>query len=598
MPPAIRNSIYQEDYSAGMVRDVAPHLIPSDGAYDIQNGLLNEDGSVYRRGGSVNKSGAAFGSGLTFTWDGYMTVGRRTLIANSADFGVLDSNDSTVVNLGNAGLPYPAGAAYLKGMLFLGGGFIYGGSRKTANYTTGTVETVDGDATLIGTGTTWTTNIDAGMIIQIGTTSERVYVVASVTDNTHLELTEPYDGSSAAGRSYAAYPVYQIVTADPYPDSEAYTVAFNRLVAIDPATGQGIVYSEINAPHDFTNKFGTNNEHDFPEGNVVLGLAVVGALLLAFTTGGVWAVSGMALDIVDNDGNPLHRKEMLSRDIILWGNNAGISTWGQMLVVPTTTGVYLIDGVSQPLLLSQPITPLYEYYVERSYRPGGAAIHKNHLMLPILGLSTNAVADFLVCRLSRRDTDHKRKSGFPWTHFKGTLPAALAVRPPTSTVDQVLLGATPDATARVVDCNAYFEPTAATKNDADGTNHEWAVITRDYETGNLTLNVVRKLVTRYVLEDAATDNPELNMAWSDGTGSSAANWGENNWNSFNWASNLATYYNLSPNGPEATDTEVHKQRVNKRVRYIRFRVRNTQPAAAIILRSQEIRVRPSQATRR
>jgi hypothetical protein len=269
-----------------------------------------------------------------------------------------------------------------------------------------------------------------------------------------------------------------------------------------------------------------------------------------------------------------------------------------MLIVPTTSGVYLVDGTSSPVLLSQPITPLYEYYVERSYVPGQATVYRNHLLLPILAIGSNAVGDFLVCRFHRQDRDHKRSSIFAWTHFKGTLPGVLAVRSATTTNDQLLLGGTTDSSSRVINCSSYFEPEAARKNDADGSSHEWAVITRDYETGNLTLNVIRKLVTRYVLEDADGDNPELQMAWSDGTAGSAANWGEGNWNEFNWASNLATYFNLSPNGPEATDTEVHKQRVNQRLRYIRFRVRNTQPAAVIILRSQELRVRPSQAVRR
>jgi hypothetical protein len=601
--PADIYSIFQEDYSAGMVRDVAPHLIPNDGAYDIQNGLLNEDGSIYRRGGSVNFSAAAFGTNITFLWDGYTKAGRRTLFANTADFGVLDTNDSSIVNLGPVGVTGPKGAAYLKGLLFIGGGHIYGGSRKVGPYTTGTVTATLNSPTLTGAGTTWTTNVDAGSIIQMGATNgqgtERVYVVKSVNSDTSITLTGNYGGTTGGGKSYRSIGIWPIHVNNPYPISEAYCVAANRLVAIDPANDQGIVFSEINAPHDYTNSVGTSNAHDFPEGNAVLALASVGGNLLVFSTGGVWAVTGMALDIVDTDGAPNHRKEMLSRDLIFWGPNGAITTWEQLLIVPTTSGVYLMDGTSTPILLSQPIAPLYNFYVERSYRPGQLATYRNHLFVPILSAPTGNADEFLVCRLSVKALDRRRRQTFAWTHFRGSLPAVMAVRPATGTVLQKLLGGTGDSTARIIDCTHYFEPESVYKNDANGSAHEFAVITRDHETGNQTLNVVRKLVTRYVLEDAASDNPELEMAWTDGTENvSGAKWGENNWNAFTWGPSLGAYLVISPNAPEDRGINPWHQRVNQRTRYIRVRIRNTLTTANLILRSQEFRIRPSRATRR
>ena len=111
--------ITQEDYSAGMQRDVAPHLIDPRGAWDIVNGLVDDDGSIYKRGGTANKSAAAFGASLRFLWEGYLKPGRRTVFANTADYGVLAADDTTVVNLGGSGRQTPAPAAELRGLLFL-----------------------------------------------------------------------------------------------------------------------------------------------------------------------------------------------------------------------------------------------------------------------------------------------------------------------------------------------------------------------------------------------------------------------------------------------------------------------------------------------
>jgi hypothetical protein len=601
---AIRNNVLQEDYSAGMVRHVAPHLIPKDGAYDITNKLLNEDGSTYRRGGTEYKTSAAFGAFGTFLWDGYTPAGRRTLVANNADFGVMDAADTAVVNLAGVGVPYDKGAAYLKGLLFIGGGNIYGGSRKAANYSTGTVTLTAGSANVVGAGTLWAANIDPGMLIQFnnatGTGTERVYVVKSVTNDTNLVLTEPYEaGTAGAGRVYLATRIYAIQANDPYKASEAYCVAANRLVVIDPNDPQSILFSEINKPHDYTNQFETTNSHSHPEGSNILGFGYVGDTLIVFTTGGAWSVQGMGLDIVDADGASQHRKQIVSRDMVLWGQ-AGIGTWEQMLIVPCTNGVYLMDGTSSPRLLSQNISPLYDFFVERTYRVGGAQVYRNHYILPIIGGSGD-VREFLVCRLSALALDRRRRNTFAWVHFTGTMPVSLGIRygDATSTRTPVLVGIEGDATARVINCSAFFEPSAGRAADADGSNHEGSVITRDYETGNLTLNTVRALVTRYVLEDAAATNPELEMSWSDGsTSGEAAGWGENNWNSFNWSANAASFESLTPPAPEDAGTNPHHQRVGKRVRHIRIKTRNTISCAAFILRSQEIRIRPSQATRR
>lgn len=71
------------------------------------------------------------------------------------------------------------------------------------SYSTGTVTLTEDDKTVTGSGTSWEANIEPGDVLRYGT--ERVYVVESVTSDTALELTDAYEGTTAAGLSYSIY---------------------------------------------------------------------------------------------------------------------------------------------------------------------------------------------------------------------------------------------------------------------------------------------------------------------------------------------------------------------------------------------------------
>tara|TARA_R110002110_G_scaffold115958_12_gene287259 strand:+ start:243 stop:4517 length:4275 start_codon:yes stop_codon:yes gene_type:complete len=71
-----------------------------------------------------------------------------------------------------------------------------------ATYNTGTVDVTEGDATVVGTGTAFTSEVSAGDRFQRD--GDLVtYTVDSVTDDTHLELTEEYAGVTGTGLDYA-----------------------------------------------------------------------------------------------------------------------------------------------------------------------------------------------------------------------------------------------------------------------------------------------------------------------------------------------------------------------------------------------------------
>lgn len=86
----------------------------------------------------------------------------------------------------------------------------------TPIYATGTVDVINGDETVEGSGTTWTTNAKAGDFIHFGSATQRDpealwYEIASITDDDTLELTAPYAGTTDTG---LAYTIRQVFTAD------------------------------------------------------------------------------------------------------------------------------------------------------------------------------------------------------------------------------------------------------------------------------------------------------------------------------------------------------------------------------------------------
>ena len=70
-----------------------------------------------------------------------------------------------------------------------------------SQYSTGTVNVTNASASVVGVGTTWTTEIAPGdLFVIVG--GGVVYEVATVPSNTSLTLTAPYGGTTATGASY------------------------------------------------------------------------------------------------------------------------------------------------------------------------------------------------------------------------------------------------------------------------------------------------------------------------------------------------------------------------------------------------------------
>lgn len=590
MSPARRTEQFQNDWSDGQVRDVAPTLISPRGAERIVNALLDEDGNPYRRGGTEYDTTNGLGSGgLIWNWEGYLKPGARSLAANSADFGVKDG-EGAFVNLGGAGLSVPKQSAVLEELLYIGGGTLYGGSRKSSVYSTKTVTVTKGSKTVTGSETSFTANVDAGMLFHIG--SERVYIVASVDSNTQITLRDAYEGESGSGKSYTLNPVWTVGGSDPYEVWDYVTVCANRLVGI---SGRKLIYSEVNNPHKYESSIlETANEHTIQLGEGV-GLATVGQTVLVFTTGGIVTLDGLALDITDLNGNAQHRLQTLSNELVCAGA-AGIASYGQTLVVPAGDGVYLVDGVSQPVRISKPVSRQYRQRISDGYRIGGAAVDRSHYFLPII-TGAGVVKEVHVCRLDRPSRD-RQQTIYPWSQLAGDggKVTSYAVRRSTGAQEPTLIGCQSSSPSRLLDCSGYFEPANANAADADGSVHTWEVITRAFPTGQETLNAVRAVETRYELVDA-DEEPRLQLSYNDGSNRSTGTlWGLFKWGKAKWGGSSGSWTPIGELGP-SDGRKPKKLRINKKLRHVRIRIRSTGPTPFLALRSLQLNIRPTEATR-
>jgi hypothetical protein len=593
--PATLSIDPQTDFSAGAFQGVARHLIPRNGVYEAINSLLDDSGSIYKRGGSAVLSTAeAATNGLPlFLFDGYLSAGRRTFWADASAFGVLDGTEAPL-NLAGGGITGPRRGVVIGGVLIVDGK-LYAGSLKTASYSTGTISVTQGSAVITGAGTTWNTLVDVGMLLQVGG-SGRYYVVKSIDSTTQITLTEAFEGTTAAGQAYVLSPMGTLPAAQ---QSRYYAVAGNKLVI---GSGNVITFSNGISPGGTGlppagqlrwQTFTATDKWQLPDGAQVSGIAALGDDVLVFTTAGLYVLGNIAYDLTDAAGNLQQTLRRTTPDLILWGD-AGIASWGNELIVPATDGVWLVAAGGQIKLLSHSFGGRVRDHVSQSRQPGQATVYRGHYLLPVLS-AANAWADAMVCRADR-PVRVGQAEVYPWTWLTGSgaKSGALGVRRASGARPR-LVGAVPGSTgSRVLDLSGFFEPAAPVKNDHDGTTHEWLVTTRDITPDRLNIEAyVRQLRARYELIDAGTDNPTISAWYSGGAvATTTSNWGMN-WGS-NWSElDGADFLQLSGQAPEDDGRKPYPWRVGRRVRFVRFRLRNLTPAARLTLRNMEVKSRPS-----
>lgn len=362
-----------------------------------------------------------------------------------------------------------------------------------------------------------------------------------------------------------------------------YAAAANRLfVGAGNRVDFSGIYSGTGAP-----TFDPTDFHLMPDGVQILGLQSLRNALAVFTTGGVWIISNIGMDLTDASGNVQQRIDKYSSDLILWGD-AGVAAYEGGLVMPAMDGVWLLSlGVESEARVpfarvSDPIQKLYRDYVAAGYTPGQACVFNGHYFLPVLNGATPI--DLLVCRLDAQSR--------PWTRFGGfgAQLAALTVRTSMSAplAPELIGGST--VAGRVLNL-PYFTTNSVTAADADGSPHTWSVQTRDIPTGPLNENTIVSLEVGYDLSGSGAAVTASQLSGRHGVG--GTRWGAFTWGNAKWSAGMETVP-LSGVAPESVfGFDPHTWWVGKRERYARFRLASTASASYLTLRYLKVKIRSS-----
>lgn len=506
----------QADFGAGIYRG---REAPPNAVYDAVNALVDDEGQLFRRGGGSYVTTSNAGANLFSLKSSYLPMpsAQRTIAFSATNHYAV--NGSSFVTLGTpASGPYPppqgsriaaAGKIIVWPVLFTAPTELlvgtYGGSLKASEYTTGTVTVTNGSATVTGSGTSWSANVDAGMFFDATGGTTRLLLVKSVTSNTSLILDQPWNGTTAAGVSYAARPVEFLGSSpslatifQPALSSAAqpYVAYVGRRILM--AYGTRIAFTSIDEPSVQS----ATDYHELPGDAFITGLDGIGDTAYVFTTEGVWTIAGLFLDPVDAYGNIQHAAGRNNKNVILWGDS-GLAAWTAGFVVPAIDDVYLLGPDGSSVAITGNIRPLYRSYVAAGYQPGLATTHRGHYFLPIMSGTT--LIDTLVCRLDR-DT--------AWTRWAGHSAApGYATQVGATTRSPKLLAVQGQ---RVLDLTGTLVPASTNALDADGTTSDCVITTRDFPLGQQP-GLVKKARLRYELTDdgsGGTAAPTVALAFS------------------------------------------------------------------------------------
>lgn len=361
-----------------------------------------------------------------------------------------------------------------------------------------------------------------------------------------------------------------------------YAVAGHKLIALD---GNRAYQSD---PDDPT-VFGATNFQEVPESAQTIAGAGLGDRLLWFTAKGAYLLSDVELDLTNDLGDPQQRLEHAYPELIAWAST-GLAYWAGGVIVPCLDGLWLVDGVSRPRLLSRSVQDLWREYVNAGYRPGVAAVHRGHYFLPVLS-SGGSFVKLLVCRLQPVMVDGLGEV-WPWTHLEESGAEVSAV---VEDEDGALLGTEMGDTSRVVRL-PYFDPSSTVKADASGAAHSFRVTTRDDVVASMSRATVVAVEASYELEDAGSDDPFLLASYATGARQAeTVLWGATTWGGATWASGgddtMTLFDGQAPEDALGSDPYVWREPV--RCRRIRVRLESTQPAAKLVLRGVRKFIRPS-----
>lgn len=592
--------IGQDDFAAGVIRGVAPDVMPGVGLANAINGLYNDDGDVYRRGtyAPFAAPSGASAAPVTLLWSGYLSGAPKLLYADTTGVGTLTSlgMSGAYVTLSATPLPTVQRPAVVANQIYLPNGVVWGGAVSKANYAVGTAALTAGSDVAIGTGTAWSANVEVGQFLTIG---GAYYRVITVTDDTHLTL----DHAAPANVATTGYTISR-TAAWVRPPSLAAGATLRvcsiagRLVV---AANNRVAFSVADAPWAFV----ADDFHELPGGVQVMGLASIRDTLLAFSNFGLWSVSNMSYDLTDAQGNIQQILSLLTPEVSLW-QEGGLCEWNGRIIAPCIDKIFIVDALNPPVPVTTSIAPDYQGFIAGHALLGGCKVFNNHLFVPILDFVLAPVALY-VCRLDR--SVKGRQTYFPWSTITGL--AKLITH-----LDIALIGPTPmllgaQGNHKLSDFSPIFTPGVNNRLDGGSSAYEFDVESRDFPTGNGQPNHVRKLRLRYSLEGPA----QIRAGYSYGSVAQTYEHAHHG----SYADVLALYpsYDALFRGgeapglpPSSDDPERFWYALDeqtppdpgidpvtwqlpraRRVRYIRFRFRTTDAPARLVLHHLDFHVR-------
>jgi hypothetical protein len=520
----------QGDFSGGSFPSYLRDEIPESALEDALNCLIDDNGLPYLRGGSSFLSSAiasASGSGGRWIYDGYLAPGQMTLIL--ADAGgatglwsaaapsstlILDTKLSAIrgrkpAQIGGV-LYFPSGIAF--------GGEVPGGVGPAG----GTITLTQGSTTVTGAGTAWTVNpAVVGRLLMVDSTGAQ-FVISSVTDGTHLELTEPWTEATVSGLTYGTFTsrVFVPPTGAQYQSLDGFYIfgavgdrllsatGGSVLTTVAIRTPQNRIYmSDRRKPRVVQNV----NYWDLPRGVAVVGIEAYRDTAIILASEGIWAIYNVSLDLTDVAGNPQQRLEQVTRDLIPW-YWSGVASYGAGLIIPCLDGIYSFNPTTGSQEIGKPIKPLYLSYVSAGHIPGHAQFANGHYVLPIID-SSGVPVDLLTCRLSPT----RQGIGGQWTR------QASPMRFTSTSVKSVAGGLSElhglyPSTARSVKCAWWDLPSGTPITDYDATNPQATITTREFRL-NSVKNFLSYVKARYEL--AGTGVSLSAAAGVDGAGTTA-----------------------------------------------------------------------------
>lgn len=488
--------LQQRDFSGGEISNVAADLIPANGFYSAINALLDDDGSVFMRGGTSYYSTSDASGTLKFVWNGDLGPGNRTVYATSSAFGVLDgSNAPTSLTTSFAAR---ADACSGIGLMFSLGGqsdpagsvTVYGGSRKASNYSTGTIATTVGSKTVTGTGTSFSANVDAGMILLDGVGGNFLGVVASVDSNTQVTLVDQCY-TTLAGHAYDLVNVHSYT---PFGSVTLTAIAFmgGRLIG---ATGSEVRFLPA---YDYTTGAGpfsawnTTDFHKLTSASVVA-MRPCQDTLMVFTTHGIYGISNIALDLTDPAGNEQQRVSHLNEEIVAVGS--GIAPWNGGLIVPARDNIYFVTESSAPQSLAGAIRRDYQTNLASGVAAG--TVYNAHYLLSVKPLSV----------LYQQTKVLNLRSG-AWTSWTGSAMPSLSMCTTTGSPSKPLAV----SAARVIDLSTCWPPSASSGKDHDSVPPGFVLITRTIPLDAWRKALLKKVRVTYEMADASpSSSPVLDL---------------------------------------------------------------------------------------